>query len=71
MATKPCPNHRRHLKTLAAMSSSQRAQKAFELSEFTRQLSLNALRQRFPQMNDSELHELHLQRLAKCHNRNY
>jgi hypothetical protein len=71
MAIKPRPNHRQHLKTLASMTPSQRAQKAFELSEFTKELSLNALRQRFPQMNESQLRKLHLQRLAKCHNRNY
>jgi len=53
------------------MTPEQRLAKAFELSEFTRELFLHGLRQRFPGLSEEEFRELALRRLAKCHNRNY
>lgn len=68
---KPRPNHREYLKILRSMTSSQRASIAFELSARDKRLLKQALRKRFPEMPDAELHQLYLERLAKCHNRNY
>lgn len=64
-------NHREYLKVLGAMTSAQRAKIAFDLSERNKRLLKQALRKRFPDMEDDELHQLFLDRLAKCHNQNY
>jgi hypothetical protein len=53
------------------MTPSQRAAKAFELSEMTKQLFREGLRRRFPHLSKAELHRLFLEGLARCHNRNY
>lgn len=53
------------------MTPAQRIQKAFELSDFTRQLFYVGLRQRYPEVSEEELKRIALARLAKCHNRNY
>jgi hypothetical protein len=53
------------------MTPAQRLAKAFELSEQSKRLFLAGLRARFPELNQQELHRLALERLAKCHNRNY
>jgi hypothetical protein len=68
---KPRPNHRRYLETLARMTPEEKLSKAFELSEMTKQLFLQGLRDRFPEKTEAELHQIALERLAKCHNRNY
>jgi hypothetical protein len=71
MDLKPRPNHQRYLEILRAMTPQERLAKAFELSAFTRKLFLDGLRQRFPEMSQSEIHALYLERLDKCHNRNW
>ena len=71
MSPKRRPNHARYLQTLRAMTPDQRLAKAFELSAFSRQLFLVGLRRRFPDLSPAEFHRLALDRLAKCHNRNY
>jgi hypothetical protein len=53
------------------MSPEKRLLKAFELSEFARQLFVHGLRKRFPDLEDSAFKKLLLERLDKCHNRNY
>jgi hypothetical protein len=68
---KPRPNHRRYLEVLRSMTPEQRLLKAFELSEFAKELFLHGLRKRFPDATEEELHKIFLARLAKCHNRNY
>jgi len=68
---KPRPNHKLYLETLRRMSPAQRLEKAFELSEFSKQLFICGLRKRFPDLASDEFHRLLLDRLAKCHNRNY
>ena len=71
MDPKPRPNHRAYVQALRRMSPEQRAQKAFELSEFTKQSFLSGLRERFPQLGEADLRQLYLKRLARCHNQNY
>lgn len=68
---KPRPNHRIYIETLRRMTPEQRLEKAFELSAMARQLFIDGLRKRFPDMPDEEFHQLVLERLALCHNRNY
>jgi hypothetical protein len=53
------------------MSPEQRLLKAFELSEFARQLFVHGLRKRFQDLEEGEFKKLLLKRLDKCHNRNY
>ena len=53
------------------MSPEQRLLKAFELSEFANQLFIQGLHTRYPNLPDEELKRIFLERLDKCHNRNY
>lgn len=68
---KPRPNHRRHIEALRAMTPEQRLLKALELSDFIKAVFIQGLRQRFPDLPEDEFRRLLLERLAKCHNRNY
>jgi hypothetical protein len=68
---KPRPNHQRYLASLQQMGPQARLQKAFELSEQSKRLFRLGLRQRFPDLSEEDFHQLYLQRLALCHNRNY
>jgi hypothetical protein len=71
MNPKKRPNHRRYLEVLRAMTPEQRLAKAFELSAFAKALFVQGLRKRFPHVSEEEFHRIFLERLAKCHNRNY
>jgi len=71
MNPKPCPNRDLYLGVLRSMTPQQRLAKAFELSLSARRLFRDGLRQRFPHLTEQELHRLYLERLDKCHNRNY
>jgi len=65
------PNHSLYIRALKQQSPEARLMKAFELTEFSRQLFLSGLRLRFPNLTAAELRALYLKRLEKCHNRNY
>ena len=65
------PNHKIYLQVLRRMSGEQRLLKAFELSEFANQLFVQGLRNAFPHLCEEDFRKLLLERLAKCHNRNY
>lgn len=71
MDIKPRPNHRLYLDTLRRMSPEARLMKAFELSKFSNDLFLHGLRKRFPDLSEQDFRKLYLERLNKCHNRNY
>jgi hypothetical protein len=71
MDPKPRPNHLLYLESLRRMTPALRLAKAFELSDFSKQLFVTGLRKRFPNLSPEEFHTLLLDRLAKCHNRNY
>ncbi len=64
-------NHRKYIQTLRKMSPEQRLLKAFELSEFAKQLFIYGLRKRFPDLSPNAFKRLLMDRLEKCHNRNY
>ena len=71
MTSKPRPNRRAYLEVLKRMTPEQRVQKSFELSEFTKQLYMDGLRDRFPHLDETELRQVYLRRLERCHNWNY
>jgi hypothetical protein len=71
MNIKNRPNHSIYIQILRRMSPEQRLLKAFELSEFTKALFVHGLRKRFLNLNDKHFKALLLERLEKCHNRNY
>jgi hypothetical protein len=64
-------NHRRYLEALAAMTPEQRLKKAFELSDMTRRLVMQGIRQRFPDATPEQLREVLLTVLERCRNNNY
>jgi len=53
------------------MTSEGRLERAFELSEFSRKIFLYGLRWRFPDLPENVLMKIYLERLNKCHNRDY
>ena len=71
MNIKNRPNHKIYIQVLRQMSSGARLLKAFELSEFSMQLFIHGLHKRFPNLSDEEFKKILLERLNKCHNRNY
>jgi hypothetical protein len=71
MSMKPQPNHQVRLSVLRRMSAEIRLLKALELSDFTRKLFIHGLRRRFPDISEEAFHKILLERLDKCHNRNY
>lgn len=71
MDPKPRPNHELYIQSLRRMTPEQRLNKAFELTAYSKALFIEGLRRRFPDLSEAEFHELLLERLEKCHNRNY
>lgn len=71
MDPKPRPNHALSIRILRGMSADQKLRIAFELSEHSRALFEEGLRRRHPDLPESAFRALLLDRLAKCHNRNY
>jgi hypothetical protein len=71
MDPKPRPNHRRYLEILRGMTAEQKLNTVVELSEMSKSLFRQGLRKRFPDATEEELHRIYLERLEKCHNRNY
>ena len=71
MQIKQYPNHKIYLQTLKNMTPEQRLQKAFELSSLTKDLFLHGLRKRFSDKTEEEIKAIYLERIEKCHNRNY
>lgn len=71
MGIKDRPNHRIYLQVLREMSPEKRLLKAFELSEFANQLFIHGLHKRYPNLPEEEFKKILMERLNKCHNRNY
>jgi hypothetical protein len=71
MELKKRPNHSVYIRILQRMTAEERLLKAFELSDFSRELFISGLRKRFPGLNETDLKARMLERLQKCHNRNY
>jgi len=71
MDPKPRPNHRLYIQALRRMTPEQKLAKAFELSSLARESFARGLRRRFPDLSAADFKKLLLERLEKCHNRNY
>lgn len=71
MDPKPRPNDALYLEILRRMTPEQRLRKTFELSAMVKELFIQGLRRRHPDLGEAEFHQLMLDQLAKCHNRNY
>jgi hypothetical protein len=71
MDVKPHPNQREYILALRRMTPGQRAKTAMEMSDLGRRLLRQALRKRFPELPEEAIHQLYLDRLTKCHNKNY
>ena len=71
MDPKPRPNHRLSLESLRRMTPEQKLAIVFDLSAFVKSLFVDGLRQRFPDLSETEFRRLVSERLKKCHNRNY
>jgi hypothetical protein len=71
MNTKKQTSNKVYIQILRQMSPEKKLMRAFELSEFTRDLFYHGLRKRFPDLSEEKLKELFLKRIDKCHNRNY
>ena len=65
------PNHREYILVLRRMTPQQRLAKVFELSAFAQGLFVHGLRRRLPDLTEEEFRKVLLERLEKCHNRNY
>lgn len=71
MDIKERPNHKLYIQILRRMSPEMRLLKSFELSQFSRDLFVQGLYRRFPNLSDDAIKKIYLERLNKCHNRNY
>jgi hypothetical protein len=71
MDIKPRLNRKRQLEILRSMTPAQRLEPAFELTDFSRQLMKDGIRRRHSEATEQEVHQIYLDRLKKCHNRNY
>jgi hypothetical protein len=71
MNIKKRPNHKIYIQVLRGMSPEKRLLKAFELSEFANQLFIQGLHTRYPNPPDEDLKRIFMERLDKCHNKNY
>lgn len=71
MDIKPEPNRKLYIEILRKMTPQQRLLKSFELTAMSKSLFLQGLKKRFPDKNEKEIKEIYLERIAKCHNRNY
>jgi len=65
------PGHKVYLQVLKTMTPEVRLLKAFELHDFATELFKHGLRERFPDATEDELRAIYLERIEKCHNRNY
>lgn len=63
--------HQAYLRILARMTPGEKMLRAMELSDMGRRMLKDALRRSFPQLDEAQLHQLFLERLELCHNRNY
>lgn len=71
MHPKDRTTHRQYMEVLRKMSPAERLLKAFELSEFAKQLFIHGLKRRFPDATEDEFQRILRARLEQCHNRKY
>jgi len=71
MDPKPRPNQDRYIEALRRLGPEGRLLKALELSETMKQLFIDGLKHRHPDLDDEAFRKLAIEQLARCHNRNY
>ena len=71
MKIKKRPNQNIYIQALRRMTPEKRLLKAFELSQFSKELFLHGLHKRFPDLSEDAIWKIYLDRIKKCHNRNY
>lgn len=71
MDPKKRPNNKIYIQALRRLTPEARLNKAFELTQMTRDLFFRGLHRRFPDLSDEAIKKVYLERLEKCHNRNY
>ena len=64
-------SHRVYINILKKMSPQQRLLKSFELTDFGKTLFFEGLKERHACLSDMEIRKIYIERLIKCHNRNY
>jgi hypothetical protein len=64
-------SHLVYINILKKMSPQQRLLKSFELTDFGKTLFLEGLKERHSCLGDMEIRKIYIERLIKCHNRNY
>ena len=64
-------SYRRYLEALDRLTPEQRLNQAFELSEMTRWLVMQGIRERFPDAPPEEHRRVLMTILDRCHNNNY
>lgn len=64
MNPKKRPNHKEYIKILKSMTPEQRLLKAFELSDFSKELFRHGLRKRFPDLPEEDFQKLYLKELG-------
>ncbi len=62
------PNHRMDLEMLARMSPSERLRKAFELSDFSKRLFMQELRNRYSDLSTDDFRKVIIERLTRGQN---
>jgi len=60
-----------YLEVLRKMTPEQKLMRVFELNDFVRELFKTGVELRYPEKSEEELHEIFLERIDKCHNRNW
>ncbi len=65
------PNHKKYMDILKKMSSEQKLLKMFELSDYSNKLLWYGLKNKYPDLTDDKIKKIYLERLIRCHNRNY
>ncbi len=71
LESKNNPDHKEYIKVLRNMTPEEKLKKTFELSQMGKKLFKEGLKNSFPDLSKEELNKLYLERIEKCHNRNY
>lgn len=69
--TRLSPDDGIYIDVLRHMTPEEKLLRAFDLHEFATRCFLYGLRERFPDATDDEIRTIYLERIDKCHNRNY
>ena len=63
--------HKEYIKILKKMKPQARLQKAFELSDLTKNLFITGLKMRYPDYSEEDIKDLYIEKIYKCHSSDY